>query len=176
MGVAMTDNNDASRSSAHQTLLSQVSSSRGHGVLPFSTHFSAKVCLKSAMNIARGFHNLPLPPSSATTQSPHHLSPSLGLNNRSVSPQRVNQGYGPRMMPIFACCAMQSSYALVMLGYKAKDKGVKGTIGTGTEEDREDFAVQRLLRQLEDGLEMILSAMQNYTIAYEALGGMKGKL
>ncbi|THZ11896.1 hypothetical protein D6C91_08911 [Aureobasidium pullulans] len=55
---------------------------------PFSSHDSSRLCLNSALAIAAAFSALPLP--SAT-------GPLL-----------------PRTMPSFACCAMQSAYALLM--------------------------------------------------------------
>jgi hypothetical protein len=140
------------------------------GVLPFSSHFSAKVCLKAAFNIACTFQNLPMPPQSYSSFSGSSPSDVLSFQNPSVQHHRSTQD--PRMMPMFACCAMQSSYAMVMLGYKAKAK----ELVDGVPGDRTESAVKRMLAQLQGGLTMILDALQNYTIAYEALAGMRGKL
>jgi hypothetical protein len=77
----------------------------------------------------------------------------------------------PRMIPVFACCAMQSSYAMIMLSYKTRAMGFAGLEGIGGDEH-----VERLLGQLLEGLELVLNALRNYGIAYEALGGMRGRL
>jgi len=85
----------------------------------------------------------------------------------------TNLGVLPRMIPVFACCAMQSSYALIMLSYKTKAMGFAGSLGVG--DNREEQAL-KLLGQLSDGLQMILGAVKNYSIAYEALGGMTDQI
>ena len=56
-----------------------------------------------------------------------------------------------------------------MLSYKTKAMGFAGTGDSG----REESAV-KLLGQLSEGLQMVLGAIRNYSIAYEALGGMSG--
>ncbi|KAH7411392.1 C6 zinc finger domain-containing protein [Cadophora sp. MPI-SDFR-AT-0126] len=228
-------------------------------VLPYTSHYSAKICLKSAFSIARSFSSLPYPqpirridlqsqlqnhnqaqnqvqtqnlnmqsqdPYSyfPTMQTPnsytrHSLSPpsnpnpmnnsrsnsnsssGLGLNPSSAS---ISGGPGPgpaggrapRMIPVFACCAMQSSYALIMLSYKTKAMGFAGPLhntnptpntnaspnhshngvsGNGGDAGKENQA-QKLLGQLSEGLQMILAALRNYSIAYEALGGMRDQI
>lgn len=97
------------------------------------------------------------------------------------------------MIPVFACCAMQSSYALIMLSYKTKAMGFAGPLnnnatntpnnnnGTGTNnggnsgiDAGKENQAQKLLGQLSEGLQMILGALRNYSFAYEALGGMRG--
>lgn len=75
----------------------------------------------------------------------------------------------PRMMPVFACCAMQSSYAMIMLCYKTRAMGFVGAVDDGRESP-----ASKLLSQLQDGLGLILDALRNYSLAYEALGGMRG--
>jgi hypothetical protein len=75
------------------------------------------------------------------------------------------------MVPIFACCAMQSSYAMIMLSYKTKAMSFVGDMSNG-----QDSPAMKMLAQLHDGLQMILAALKNYSIAYEALGGMRGML
>ncbi|RDW66692.1 hypothetical protein BP5796_09441 [Coleophoma crateriformis] len=115
-----------------------------YGVLPFNSHFSAKLCMKSAFNIAHAFRSLPSP----------------------VSDELVE---APRMVPIFACCAMQSSYAMVMLSYRTRAMGFGGALDGAS-------PAKVLLRQLGDGLRLVLNALRNYSIAYEALGGMKDQI
>ena len=64
---------------------------------PFTRAQSTKICRTAALNIVSSFHTLPYP------------SP---LVSTSIYPY-------PRAMPVFACCAMQCSYALLMLCHKA---------------------------------------------------------
>lgn len=181
-----------SQTSEQNTNSSSYFQSPGCNILPFSSHFSSKVCLRSALNIARAFKSLPLPPSAQTSPSAYQtLNQSSSVSSSSSPPDLIFDLFGnvssekqfqrskpfqlPRMMPLFACCAMQSSYAMVMLSYKTKaQEGVTSLSGNGRGEQA-GLAVKRMLEQLDDGLKMILDAMRNYTIAYEALGGMRGK-
>ncbi|KAG0646570.1 Xylanolytic transcriptional activator xlnR [Hyphodiscus hymeniophilus] len=151
------------------------------GILPFSSHFSAKVCLRAAFNIARSFQSLPFPPSPATGSSPpSHLEQ---LDNSHKSPELASQP--PRMVPVFACCAMQSSYAMVMLAYKSHAMALvnsasgpaahKGDCRTSTSMSGEK-PVKKLIERLEEGLDMILEALRNYCVAYEALHGMRDQI
>ena len=48
-----------------------------------------------------------------------------------------------------------------------------GNAGNAGDAGKENQA-QKLLGQLSEGLQMILAALKNYSIAYEALGGMRG--
>jgi len=110
------------------------------------------------MNIAHSFRTLPYP---------QPIRPNDPL---SFFPEMRN--VAPRMIPVFACCAMQSSYALIMLSYKTKAMGSAGSVGDGSREE----SAMKLLGQLGEGLQMILGAIKNYSIAYEALGGMSGQI
>lgn len=196
-------------------------------VLPYTSHYSAKICLKSAFAIARSFTSLPYPqpvrrslsspnsipqqnqgqnqiqmegqdpysyfstmslPITTSPYARHSLSPQLGSsisnsNSGSVSgplgPGNANPA--PRMIPVFACCAMQSSYALIMLSYKTKAMGFAGPLSNNSNGNKNDDGngakenqAQKLLGQLSEGLHMILGALRNYSVAYEALGGMRG--
>ncbi|EHK96696.1 hypothetical protein M7I_7600 [Glarea lozoyensis 74030] len=49
--------------------------------------------------------------------------------------------------------------------------GFAGLDGVGGEQH-----VERLLGQLQEGLELVLNALRNYSIAYEALGGMRDQI
>jgi len=190
-------------------------------VLPYTSHYSAKICLKSAFSIARSFASLPYPqpirrvdlqnqmqsqgqgqnqgmqnqvqdPYSyfPTIQTPnnytrHSLSPptSTSTSTSNSNPGPAGSAHAPRMIPVFACCAMQSSYALIMLSYKTKAMGFAGPLnntpnnngnaGNAGDAGKENQA-QKLLGQLSEGLQMILAALKNYSVAYEALGGMRG--
>lgn len=79
----------------------------------------------------------------------------------------------PRMIPIFACCAMQSSYAFIMLSYKTKELR---SVGAAAIDEQRSLAQMKMLAQLYSGLQLVLEALRNYSIAYEALGGMRGML
>ncbi|KAM0715677.1 hypothetical protein Q7P37_009176 [Cladosporium fusiforme] len=64
--------------------------------LPFTKHESSLLCLTSALTIAHAFESLPYPTPSPTSTNPP---------NQTI----------PRTLPSFACCAMQSAYALLMV-------------------------------------------------------------
>ncbi|KAL3419527.1 C6 zinc finger domain-containing protein [Phlyctema vagabunda] len=144
--------------SAYTTAMSSPTAKIDCGLLPFSSHFSAKVCMKSAFEIARSFQALPFPNPNSLVHpefsSPGHRIPEV-----------------PRTMPIFACCAMQSSYAMVMLCYKTRALGFGGTAEGG-----EQSPAWKLMNQLSEGLKLILDALRNYSIAFEALGGMQDQI
>lgn len=98
---------------------------------PFSSHQSAKICLKSALNIAHSFDELPFPNPTGVAQQQQ----SLAQHPQAGGPGVVGAGAGgaapcflsptsatvcPRTMPSFACCAMQCAYALLMVHQKTK--------------------------------------------------------
>lgn len=132
----------------------------GCSILPFTSNFSGKVCLKSALSISRAFQDLPFP-NPHQSNDPMSFCPLMEQNSSNST---------PRMIPVFACCAMQSSYAMIMLSYKTK------AMGFGEMLDGKASPATKLLEQLQDGLQRIVSALKNYSIAYEALGGMRGML
>lgn len=112
-------------------------------VFPFSSHASSRICLKSALSIAQTFENLPRPA----------VAPSWQAH--------------PRTMPSFACCAMQSAYALLMVYQKTWVMQVG--------DSQSDKYVRSLLEQCELGVRSVLRALENYSLAFEAIRGMKGK-
>ncbi|KAK7739740.1 hypothetical protein SLS53_005710 [Cytospora paraplurivora] len=153
---------------------------------PFTSHQSAKICLKSALNIAHSFDELPFPnPQGVAPQQgpPCVLSPTSGI-------------VCPRTMPSFACCAMQCAYSLLMVYHKTKSiypwpadvpgggspgsatggcggataGAGAGAVGTG---DR-PMVVNSLLVRLQQGLTSIYGTLSNYAMSFEALGGMRG--
>ncbi|KAJ8070830.1 hypothetical protein OCU04_001191 [Sclerotinia nivalis] len=127
-------------------------------ILPFSSRFSSKVCMQSAFNITQSFHALPFP-QPFDSRSPSYQAETKKLNDL------------PRMMPIFACCAMQSSYAMIMLCHK--------TLAIKQASPFEDGLRKRtdkLLLQLHEGIKMILDALENYSMANEALTGMRDQI
>ncbi|KAI0013062.1 hypothetical protein F4779DRAFT_625501 [Xylariaceae sp. FL0662B] len=124
---------------------------------PFSTHHSSKICLKSALNIAQGFDSMPYPnPSGQASDMPSYLGPGSTVIT-------------PRTMPSFACCAMQCSYALLMV----KDRTESMYPVTGNEADP---LVANLRERLQQGLFSVLATLENYATSFEALGGMRDQI
>lgn len=118
---------------------------------PFTSNDSSRLCLKSGLSIAKAFGSLPIP--CPVT------SPMENLATRDWT-------HLPRTMPSFACCAMQSAYALLNLHHKAFVM-----IGNSAN----DHQITNLLTQCEEGLQSILAALDNYSMSFEALSGMRGK-
>jgi hypothetical protein len=112
---------------------------------PFSRETSSKICRTAALNIVQSFQTLPYPSPLATT---------------TFTPDQF-----PRAMPVFACCAMQCSYALLMLCHKAS-----------MNHPEDDIVVQGYIDHLRQGLRLILQSLENYSTAFEALDGMRGSL
>ncbi|KAJ5558534.1 hypothetical protein N7535_008749 [Penicillium sp. DV-2018c] len=121
---------------------------------PYSTQQSAKICLQAALFISRLFHSLPFP--QPLTHSPRDPSRPL-----------------PRTMPSFACCLMQSSYAMFMIYYKAR---VAKQLSPDSENERGRDPTGQLIEELRQGLERIIGAVSNYSIAFEALNGMRDEI
>ncbi|KAI0175806.1 hypothetical protein GGR52DRAFT_330808 [Hypoxylon sp. FL1284] len=123
---------------------------------PFSTHHSSKICLKSALNIAQAFDSLPYPnPTGLICDMPSYIGPNSTLIT-------------PRTMPSFACCAMQCSYALLMVKDRTETMYPTSNGESGP-------LVDNLRDRLQQGLVSILVTLENYATAFEALGGMRGK-
>ncbi|KAJ5893527.1 hypothetical protein N7495_005218 [Penicillium taxi] len=120
---------------------------------PYSPQHSAKVCLRAAITISHMFESLPYP--------------QPLLENNQQHPQRPL----PRTMPSFACCLMQSSYAMLMIYYKVR---VAKQLSPDSENDIGGDSTNRLVEELCQGLQRIISAVSNYSIAFEALDGMRG--
>lgn len=124
---------------------------------PYSPQHSAKICLRAALTISRMFEGLHYPqPLTETHQQEHQL-------NRPM----------PRTMPSFACCLMQSSYAMFMIFYKAR---VANQLSPDSESEIAAESTDQLIKELRNGLERIIAAVSNYSHAFEALDGMRGKL
>ena len=147
----------ASPSPSSSSSLTSNSSISGFPALsfPFTSDYSAKICLKSALSIARSFELLPYPNPSGEMTLNHNEIPGAGI---------------PRTMPAFACCAMQSSYAMLMLYRKTC------ALKNDNYMDRQiDSPASSLVSLLRHGLHSVLSALENYSIAFEALDGMRGQ-
>ncbi|KAJ5424026.1 Transcription factor [Penicillium cf. griseofulvum] len=118
---------------------------------PYSTQQSAKICLHASLVISRMFHSLPVPQ-------------PLSDPGRPL----------PRTMPSFACCLMQSSYAMFMIYYKAT---VAKQLAPDTpEHEHGEDSTGQLIDELRQGLERIIAAVSNYSLAFEALDGMRDEI
>ncbi|KAF2103144.1 hypothetical protein NA57DRAFT_31841, partial [Rhizodiscina lignyota] len=106
---------------------------------PFSSRTSQKICLKAALNIVQSFEALPYP---------------FVVSNKQI----------PRTMPSMSCCAMQSSYALLMLRQKTLSE----------QRCSNDVYVQTLFVKIHRALQSIAGTLDNYAIAAEAIAGMRG--
>ncbi|KAJ5518759.1 hypothetical protein N7453_001181 [Penicillium expansum] len=126
------------------------------GLLELGNQESAKICLKSALNIARCFERLPYP----TPFDYIDASSPLAFKNSTT---RMTL---PRTMPSFACCAMQSSYSMLMIRHRAEIMHPKHSTASPM--------IEQLYIQLQQGLQSVVGALENYSIAFEALAGMRG--
>ncbi|KAI1381820.1 hypothetical protein F4677DRAFT_399845 [Hypoxylon crocopeplum] len=125
--------------------------------LPFTKHHSTKICLKSALNIAQAFDSLPYPnPTGLLCDAPCYIGPSSALIT-------------PRTMPSFACCAMQCSYALLMVKDQTESSYPTSSGEAGP-------LVDNLRDRLQQGLVSIYLTLNNYATAFEALGGMRDQI
>lgn len=168
----------ASRSSSSSSVLSSttdLSSAASSSTdvveqFPFSTYDSAKVCLKSALRIAQSFCGLPHPnPYGAWTGIPGAHSSST-----SLAPGSTIQA--PRTMPSFACCAMQGSYAMLMLCHKAQAINHEDGSSIGLLDAQRDVHTTKFLMEMRDGIDLVLGALDNYSLAFEALDGMREQI
>ncbi|KAM5499231.1 hypothetical protein McanMca71_006420 [Microsporum canis] len=120
---------------------------------PFSNYTSTSICLEAALSIAQMFDSLPYP-------RPTYDKEYSSLEFPSIV---------PRTMPSFACCAMQSSYAMLMLYYKSRAI-TPGTVDSPLSD------IDQLSEELQHGLECVIGAVRNYSMAFEALGGMRDEI
>ncbi|KAI0548336.1 hypothetical protein F4679DRAFT_585705 [Xylaria curta] len=124
---------------------------------PFSRHESSRICLKAALSIAASFDAMPYPnPAGQSCETPIYL----GSRSTLIT---------PRTMPSFACCAMQSSYALLMVKDRIE------TIYPRTN-GSSSILVDNLRDRLQQGLLSVLATLENYAAAFEALGGMRDQI
>jgi hypothetical protein len=121
---------------------------------PFNAQSSVRHCAQAALNTARAFSQLPYPSlSPAPSDTPPFLSPT------SSCP-------APRLMPTYACCAMNAGYALLVLSL------MRQLSLQSNSADRESVTA---LRQFRQGAKMIERALRNYSLAFEAIGGMQSE-
>jgi diphthamide synthase (EF-2-diphthine--ammonia ligase) len=67
---------------------------------------------------------------------------------------------------------MQSSYAMFMIFYKAR---VAKQLSPDVESELVSDSTEQLVEELRRGLERIILAVSNYSLAFEALDGMRGQ-
>jgi hypothetical protein len=108
---------------------------------------SVNICLQSALAISTAFEELPFPCPIQSDQ--------FDLRNLHML---------PRTMPAFSCCAMQGSYVLLMTCLRRWDRY-----------DDSSSEMHPNVTVLNDGLERILGALNNYSTAFEALQGMSSE-
>ncbi|KAF3483482.1 uncharacterized protein GIQ15_02806 [Arthroderma uncinatum] len=120
---------------------------------PFSNYTSTSICLDAALTIAQMFDSLPYP-------RPTYDKEYASLEYTAIV---------PRTMPSFACCAMQSSYAMLMLYYKSRAINPENVESPLSDPDQ-------LSEELQHGLECVIGAVRNYSIAFEALDGMRDEI
>ncbi|PGG99982.1 hypothetical protein AJ79_08344 [Helicocarpus griseus UAMH5409] len=135
---------------------------------PFTNHESTETCLSAALTIAQMFYSLPYPNPTYDNNG--------GLNNspRPPSPSDDPATLAPRTMPSFACCAMQSSYAMLMLYWKSRV--IIDPTNTNNMELSPLHGSEELADELQYGLECVLAAVRNYAMAFEALDGMRDEI
>jgi hypothetical protein len=66
---------------------------------------------------------------------------------------------------------MQSSYAMFMIYYKAR---VAKQLSPDLDIERGRDSTGQLIEELRQGLERIIDTVSNYSLAFEALDGMRG--
>lgn len=97
---------------------------------------------------------------------------SLPVPQPLLDPQQQQGRPLPRTMPSFACCLMQSSYAMFMIYYKARV--AKQLAPDSPHNENGGDSTGQLIEELRQGLERIIGAVSNYSLAFEALDGMRG--
>lgn len=129
--------------------------------MPFTSEESSKICLHAALNIVTLLDNL---------LYPNHTSDIL------ANTQYARGGCGselPRTMPTVVCCGVQSSYAMLMLGLKAR------AIQHTTHDDinvLDTTSLSDFRNELYHNLRLIVKFLENYSIAFEAIQGISGIL
>lgn len=124
---------------------------------PFTEEESSSICLKSSLVVATIFRALPYP------QMPGQVS--------SGSPRY------PKTLPYFACSAMQSSYALLMLLHRLRAATSTGHLVdcyhllNKPSPESEIADAERLTEELRHGVEILGSSLRSDVI-FEGVGGM----
>ncbi|CAK7262671.1 hypothetical protein SEPCBS119000_000094 [Sporothrix epigloea] len=122
---------------------------------PYTSHHSAMICLRAALNIASGFDGLPYP----------NPTGQYGLDIGFLS--ATSPIVAPRMLPSFVCCAMQGAYVFLSIynRTKAPQPSAAG-----------NFCLLSMPLTLQRGLMSILALLENYATAFEALRSMRDQI
>jgi hypothetical protein len=67
---------------------------------------------------------------------------------------------------------MQSSYAMFMIFYKAR---VAKQLSLDADNEQSGDSTGQLIEELRQGLQRIVAAVSNYSLAFEAMDGMRGE-
>lgn len=129
----------------------------GDSQLPFSALYSTNIARKAALDISETLHALPYP-------NPSGMVDPAGLLSTPLS------ALPPRTMPTFMCCALMGAYALTLLIYKLRNGQLESPNSEIT------LALSPYEGALRHGLGRILSGLENYASAFEAVDGMRGTL
>lgn len=124
---------------------------------PFTEEESSNICLKSSLVVATIFRTLPYPqiPGQGSSESPRY----------------------PKTLPYFACSAMQSSYALLMLLHRLRAATSTGHLVdcyhllNKPSPESEIADAERLREELRHGVEMLGRSLRSDVI-FEGVGGM----
>lgn len=80
-------------------------------------------------------------------------------------------------MPTFACCVMQSGYALLMLCFKARAFHKYNGAGAGVVEGAGgNSSLNGFMNELQQNLRLVIKCLGNYSIAFEAMQGMRDEI
>lgn len=138
-------------------------------VFPFTEQDSSLICLKSAQAIARNLENLPI--------TNPYLDQFALLGGRSSAAA----GDTPCMLPFFMCAAMQGSYVLLMFHYRLRAALESGHLSMysyllhSPQVDSEAQDAERLMRELRQGMESIIGAVQLAGM-FEGVGSMSQEI
>lgn len=153
---------------------------------PFTTNYSSNICRMSALSIANSFSTLPIPNPSGSIDMPSpYLTSFASVQSPTSQPLSLVPAHrtipnlipAPRTMPSFSCCAMQSAYAMLMLCYKAHSIPIpESTYESSVAGSGIELLMRSYVDQLTQGLKLVLAALENYSIAFEAIDGMRDQI
>ncbi|KAJ5782984.1 hypothetical protein N7457_004758 [Penicillium paradoxum] len=137
---------------------------------PFTQQESSNICLKSSLSITRIYRNLPYPNPLGSDSS---VDDSL-VTGRSAPSASFRY---PQTIPYFACSAMQSCYALLMILHQ-----LRASLATDQLADcyhllnkpdpaSEIADVERLREELQHGVRVLGRSLKSDVI-FEGVGGM----
>ncbi|KZF22343.1 hypothetical protein L228DRAFT_150998 [Xylona heveae TC161] len=138
-------------------------------IFPFSKVESLKVCQKSSLASVRIFHSLCFP-------ERNNLWSDVVL----VSPDETSCRSRP--IPYFACCAMQTAYAVLILLYTVRNAFYSRQfidcqdLFSDPEPGTEAHDAERLIEELQHNLERLLEMMHCCFSWFEGVGSMREEI